>query len=191
MPHSKTGRKKSPKHILALPDLEHAKTAVLNSLSSASGQRTYEHAIREFVGWYCSEPGASDRQVERRAGGAPLRERENRGTGEINVSLRVVATRDGQVECLEGCRRALRSTCRPHAQPAFRSGYRLVHFPCGSQSRDPTRSSAQAVAEAARTLVPLRPIRRQRAKAPIARRDPGWFEQTSQILLEHLDARTK
>ena len=56
MPHSKTGRKKSPKRILALPDLEHAKTAVLNSLSSASGQRTYEHAIREFVGWYCSEP---------------------------------------------------------------------------------------------------------------------------------------
>jgi integrase len=56
MPHSKTGRKKSPKRILALPDLEHAKTAVLNSLASASGQRTYEHAIREFVGWYCSEP---------------------------------------------------------------------------------------------------------------------------------------
>src|SRR5436190_19680104 len=56
MPHSKTHRKKSPKRILALPDLEHAKTAVLNSLTSASGQRTYDHAIREFVGWYCSEP---------------------------------------------------------------------------------------------------------------------------------------
>jgi hypothetical protein len=28
----------------------------LNSLTSASGQRTYEHAIREFVAWYCSEP---------------------------------------------------------------------------------------------------------------------------------------
>jgi len=37
------------------PDLEHAKTAVLNSPTSASGQRTYEHAIREFVGWYCSQ----------------------------------------------------------------------------------------------------------------------------------------
>jgi integrase len=56
MPHSKKHRKKSPRRILALPDLEHAKTAVLNSLTSASGQRTYEHAIREFVGWYCSEP---------------------------------------------------------------------------------------------------------------------------------------
>jgi hypothetical protein len=28
---------------------------VLNSLTSASGQRTYDHAIREFVAWYCSE----------------------------------------------------------------------------------------------------------------------------------------
>ena len=42
--------------MLALPDLEQATTAVLNSLTSASGQRTYEHAIREFVAWYCSEP---------------------------------------------------------------------------------------------------------------------------------------
>src|SRR5262249_10274286 len=34
------------------------KTAVLNTLTSASGQRTYDHAIREFVAWYCSEPGS-------------------------------------------------------------------------------------------------------------------------------------
>ena len=56
MPQTKSRRKKSPKRILALPDLEHAKAAVLDSLSSASAQRTYDHAIREFVGWYCSEP---------------------------------------------------------------------------------------------------------------------------------------
>src|SRR5437867_10534112 len=56
MSQSKRRRKKSPKRVLALPDLEHAKTAVLNSLTSASGQRTYDHAIREFVTWYCSEP---------------------------------------------------------------------------------------------------------------------------------------
>jgi hypothetical protein len=56
MPKSKSRKKKSPKRVLALPDLEQAKTAVLNSLTSASGQRTYEHAIREFVAWYCSEP---------------------------------------------------------------------------------------------------------------------------------------
>ena len=56
MPQSKPRRKKSPKRVLALPDLEQAKTAMLNSLTSASGQRTYDHAIREFIDWYCSEP---------------------------------------------------------------------------------------------------------------------------------------
>src|SRR5438874_9807951 len=55
MSKSKSRKKKAPKRVMALPDLEHAKTAVLNSLTSASGQRTYEHAIREFVTWYCSE----------------------------------------------------------------------------------------------------------------------------------------
>ena len=52
----KKKRKKTPKRVLALPDLEQAKSAVVNSLSSISGQRTYDHAITEFVGWYCSEP---------------------------------------------------------------------------------------------------------------------------------------
>lgn len=56
MSKSKSRKKRPPKRVLALPDLEHAKTAVLNSLTSASGQRTYDHAIREFVVWYCSEP---------------------------------------------------------------------------------------------------------------------------------------
>src|SRR5882762_3726624 len=56
MPKSKFRKKKAPTRVLALPDLEHVKTAVLNTLTSASGQRTYEHAIREFVAWYCSEP---------------------------------------------------------------------------------------------------------------------------------------
>src|SRR5262249_12465458 len=56
MPKSKSRKRKQPKRVLALPDHEHAKTAVLNSLTSASGQRTYDHAIREFVAWYCSEP---------------------------------------------------------------------------------------------------------------------------------------
>src|SRR5260370_917811 len=53
---AKPRRKKAPKRVLALPDLEQSKAAVLNSLTSASGQRTYDHAIREFVAWYCSEP---------------------------------------------------------------------------------------------------------------------------------------
>jgi hypothetical protein len=49
-------RKKPPKRVLALPDLEQTKSAVLSTLTSKSGQRSYEHAIDEFVDWYCSEP---------------------------------------------------------------------------------------------------------------------------------------
>src|SRR5689334_7460985 len=49
-------KKRSPKRVLALPDLEQSKTAVLNSLTSRSGQRSYDHAITDFVEWYCSEP---------------------------------------------------------------------------------------------------------------------------------------
>jgi len=49
-------RRNITKSILRLPDLEHAKTAVLNSLTSQDAQRGYRHAIDEFVDWYCSEP---------------------------------------------------------------------------------------------------------------------------------------
>src|ERR1700687_931647 len=49
-------RKLTPKTVLKLPDLEQSKSAVLNSLTSRSSQRSYDHAIREFIDWYCSEP---------------------------------------------------------------------------------------------------------------------------------------
>ena len=49
-------KRRPPKRSLALPDLEQTKSAVLNSLISKSGQRTDDHAINEFVDWYCSEP---------------------------------------------------------------------------------------------------------------------------------------
>src|SRR5712692_442758 len=48
-----------PKSVLRLPDLEQAKSAVLNSLSCRDAQRGYPHAIDEFVDWYCSEPRLS------------------------------------------------------------------------------------------------------------------------------------
>jgi hypothetical protein len=51
-------KKRQPKRVLALPDLEQAKTAVLNSLTSASRQRTDDHAIREFVSWYARNYGS-------------------------------------------------------------------------------------------------------------------------------------
>jgi hypothetical protein len=46
---SRSRKKKSPKRVLGIPDLEHAKTAVLNILTSVGGQRTYDYTIREFV----------------------------------------------------------------------------------------------------------------------------------------------
>ena len=56
MPKTKSRQRKPPTRVLALPDREHAKAAVLTSLTSVSGQRTYDHAITKFVAWYCSEP---------------------------------------------------------------------------------------------------------------------------------------
>ena len=53
---AKSKRKRVPKTVLKLPDLEQSKSAVLNSLTSASSKRSYDHAIREFIDWYCSEP---------------------------------------------------------------------------------------------------------------------------------------
>src|ERR1039458_7634244 len=53
---SRTKRKRTPKTVLRLPDLEQSKSAVLNSLASQISRRSYDHAIREFIDWYCSEP---------------------------------------------------------------------------------------------------------------------------------------
>jgi hypothetical protein len=55
MSESKSRKKRSPKRVLALPDLEHAK-------SRAEQPDVYQRPanlrprVREFVGWYCSEP---------------------------------------------------------------------------------------------------------------------------------------
>src|SRR5947208_12053883 len=55
-----TSRKlKRPKTVLRFLDLEHSKTAVLNSLTVVSSQQSYGHAIDEFITWYCSEPRLS------------------------------------------------------------------------------------------------------------------------------------
>lgn len=54
-PHSRRKRT-STKSVLRLPDLEHAKTAVLNSLTSLDAQRGYRHAIDEFVDCGLDQP---------------------------------------------------------------------------------------------------------------------------------------
>jgi site-specific recombinase XerD len=44
------------RRVLRLPDLDHCKLAVLNSLGSPASRRVYEYAIDQFIVWYLSEP---------------------------------------------------------------------------------------------------------------------------------------
>ena len=44
------------RRVLRLPDLDHCRLAVLNSLGSPASRRVYEYAIQQFIAWYCSEP---------------------------------------------------------------------------------------------------------------------------------------
>jgi hypothetical protein len=56
MKRGKSKRRKAPKRVLRLPDLDHTKLAVLNTLGSPESQRSYHFAIDDFIAWYCSEP---------------------------------------------------------------------------------------------------------------------------------------
>jgi site-specific recombinase XerD len=78
-----------PKIVLRLPDLERAKSAVLNSLTSNEGRRSYCHAIDEFVDWYCSEPRlAFNRTVVLRY--RSYLEERRLAPGTVNLRLAVV-----------------------------------------------------------------------------------------------------
>lgn len=44
------------RYALTLPELEHSKAAVLNSLGSLQSRRSYKYAIEELIRWYCSDP---------------------------------------------------------------------------------------------------------------------------------------
>ena len=88
-PASKRTRPK-PKAVLRLPDLDQAKSAVLNSLTSADAQRGYRHATEEFVEWYCSEPRLSFSRI------VVLRYRihlESRNLAPGTINLRLGAVR--------------------------------------------------------------------------------------------------
>ena len=43
------------KLVLRLPDLDHAKSSVLNSLSSPESRRKDKFAMEQFITWYSSE----------------------------------------------------------------------------------------------------------------------------------------
>src|SRR5437016_5657426 len=50
------GKPNYRRRVLRLPDLDHSKLQVLNSLRSPGSRRVYEYAIDQFITWYCSEP---------------------------------------------------------------------------------------------------------------------------------------
>src|SRR6201998_936340 len=78
------------KSVLRLPDLETAKAAVLNSLTSMAAHRVYRHAIDEFVDWYCSEPRLAFNRI------VVLRYRshlESRRLAPATINLRLGAVR--------------------------------------------------------------------------------------------------
>ena len=52
----KSRKPPSRKIVLRLPDLDHTKAAVLNSLNSPHSRRNYKFAMEQFITWYCSEP---------------------------------------------------------------------------------------------------------------------------------------
>jgi site-specific recombinase XerD len=82
--------RRKPKRILRLPDLDHRKTAVLNTLSSSDSQRAYRFAIDDFVAWYCSEPRLAFNKTVVLGYRLQL---ESRHLASSTINLRLVAVR--------------------------------------------------------------------------------------------------
>ncbi len=120
-----SNKKSRPKNKLGIPDLEHSKAAVLRSLASPDSRRGYQHAIDEFVAWYCSEPrlGLSKTVV--------LRYRfhlEERGLAPGTINVRMAAVRRLAFEAADS---GLLSPSWPRASTvskAFASSARLGNW---------------------------------------------------------------
>src|SRR3984885_7623944 len=141
----KTGlRRGSAKNVLRLPDLDHSKTSVLQSLGSVASKRTYAFAINDFIAWYCSEPClAFGRTVVLRY----RYELEARHLAPATVNLRLAAVRRFAYEAsdngllspdLAASIRHLRRTC---AQLCHSTGGELeqIQFLLGHRSRTISR----------------------------------------------------
>src|SRR6266511_5017273 len=148
MSKSKSRKKRPPKRVLALPDLEQSKAAVLSSLTSASGQRTYDHAIREFVAWYCSEPRlAFNRTVV-------LRYRihlEQRQYAPATINLRLAAVRRTAYEAADaGLLSPELAAGIRRVKGVRRMGVRLGHWLTPEQGRRLLDSATPSIARGLR-----------------------------------------
>ena len=82
--------KQAPKRVLRLPDLDFAKSSVLNTLRSSESKRSYRFAIDDFVAWYCSEAAlAFSKTVVLRC----RLELESRRLSASTINLRLAAVR--------------------------------------------------------------------------------------------------
>jgi site-specific recombinase XerD len=81
---------KHPRTVLRPLDLEHSKRAVLGALGAVSSQRSYGHAIDEFITWYGAEPRLSFSRM------VVLRYRihlEQRNLASSTINVRLAAVR--------------------------------------------------------------------------------------------------
>ena len=86
----KSTLRRKPRRVLRIPDLDHAKAAVLSTLGSPDSQRCYRQAIEHFVAWYCSEPRLAFNKT------VVLRYRlqlESQGLAASTVNVRLAAVR--------------------------------------------------------------------------------------------------
>src|SRR6185503_20500941 len=140
-PHTRHKRT-TTKSVLRLPDLEHAKTAVLNSLTSLDAQRGYRHAIDEFVDWYCSEPRLALNRTVLLRYRSHLESRQL-APGTINLRLgavRRLALRSGRLrspECRPGSRNSQGQRCQEDRCPPRE----LANSRAGPRTLARTRSS--------------------------------------------------
>ena len=90
MQQKRNAKRHSTRTTLRLPDLDHSKNSVLQSLGSAASKRTYGAAIEDFITWYCSEPRlAFGRTVVLRY----RFELESRRLAPATINLRLAAVR--------------------------------------------------------------------------------------------------
>lgn len=87
---TKDREQNNPSTTFGFVDLDLAKAAVLASLRSLGSRRCYEHAIAEFIDWYCSEPllGFNKNVVTHYR-----MHLESRGLAPGTINLRLVAIR--------------------------------------------------------------------------------------------------
>ena len=78
------------RRVLRLPDLDHCKLAVLNSLGSPASRRVYEYAIDQFIAWYCSEPRLAFNRIVVVRYGMHL---ESRGLAANTINQQLAAVR--------------------------------------------------------------------------------------------------